>query len=121
MPDEPRPPLAQPHLPPQTVADPRRLFLHEPGWQVALKLGSTREFCYMMAPGQDFYHRLLDGEVYLFHGDERLCLACAERRGLLAYEPKGLRPQEEVFEMDVHPAVIGVEFDLAPPPRDPRG
>ena len=35
------------------------------------------EFCYMMAPGQDYYHRLLDGEVYLFNGDERVCLACA--------------------------------------------
>ena len=53
----------------------------------------------MMAPGQDYYHRLLDGEVYLFKADEKLCLACAERRGLLAYDPKGLR--EPIRRADV--------------------
>jgi hypothetical protein len=68
-----------------------RIFLREPGWQVAVKVGSERSFCFMMAPGQDHYHRLLDGEIYVFHGDERLCLRCAERRGLLAHEPKRLR------------------------------
>ena len=26
-----------------------------------------------MVPGQDYYHRLLDGELFLHHGDERLC------------------------------------------------
>ena len=65
-----------------------RVFLHEPGWRIALKIGNVREFCYQMAPGQDYYHRLLDGEVYLHHGDERLCVACAERRGLLSHHPK---------------------------------
>jgi hypothetical protein len=67
-----------------------RLFVREPGWKVALKVGSDRMFCYMMAPGQNYYHRLLDGEVYLSHGDERICLACASRRGLLSFEPRGL-------------------------------
>ena len=42
-----------------------RMFLAEPGWRIGVKTGSDREFCYMMAPGQDFYHRLLDGEVFL--------------------------------------------------------
>jgi hypothetical protein len=70
---------------------PRRLFLHEGGWRIVLKAGSEREFCYMAAPGQDYYHRLLDGEIYLTRGDEKLCVACAERRGLLAYEPRTLR------------------------------
>jgi hypothetical protein len=82
---------AQPSRPALPHEPSRRLFLHEPGWAVGLKVGSERVFCYMMAPGQDYYHRLLDGEVYLFHGDERLCLACAERRGLLSSEPKVLR------------------------------
>lgn len=77
-----------------------RLFLHEPGWRVTLKAGSEREFCYAMAPGQDFYHRLLDGEVYLFNNEERLCLACAERRKLLSYWPKGLRDPVPIVEID---------------------
>lgn len=67
-----------------------RLFVREPGWKVALKIGSDRLFCYMMAPGQNHYHRLLDGEVYISHGEERICLACASRRGLLSFEARGL-------------------------------
>lgn len=85
---------------PEIAPEPHRLFLHEPGWRVALKVGSDREFCYAMAPGQDFYHRLLDGEVYLFNNEERLCLACAERRKLLSYKPKGLRDPVPVVEID---------------------
>ena len=78
---------------------PHRLFLHEPGWKVALKVGSDREFCYAMSPGQDYYHRLLDGEVYLLGTEERLCLACAERRGLLSYKPKGLKDPVPIVEI----------------------
>ena len=69
----------------------RRLFLHEPGWQIGVKIGSEREFCYQMAPGENYNHRLLDHEVYLYNIEERICFACAERRGLLSFEPKALR------------------------------
>lgn len=68
-----------------------RLFLFEPGWRIGRKASSEREFCYMIAPGQDYYHRLLDGEIYLFKADEKVCLPCAARRGLLRYDPKLLR------------------------------
>ncbi len=68
-----------------------RMYLAEPGWRIGVKSGSDREFCYMVAPGQDFYHRLHDGEVFLHRHDEKLCLACASRRGLLVGEPRRLR------------------------------
>jgi hypothetical protein len=68
-----------------------RLYLAEPGWRIGVKAGNDREFCYMTAPGQDFYHRLLDGEIFLYRHDEKLCLACASRRGLLVGEPRRLR------------------------------
>jgi hypothetical protein len=70
---------------------PPRMYIFEPGWRVSIKRGSHREFCYMMAPGQDYYHRLLDGELFLHHGDERLCFGCAVRRGVIAFEPRRLR------------------------------
>lgn len=95
---------------------PRRLFIHEPGWRIGQKVGSVREFCYMIAPGQDYYHRLLDGELFLFHGDERLCLACAERRGLLSYEPKGLREAPTLIEIET--SNIG-EWELLFRPDEP--
>jgi hypothetical protein len=80
----------QPEPPPSPGSNPRRLFLHEKDWRVEVKLDSEREFCYMMAPGQDYYHRLRDGEIYLVRGDEKLCLACAERRGLLSFAARTL-------------------------------
>jgi hypothetical protein len=94
----------------ETSYRPHRLFLREPGWRIALKTGSTREFCYVMAPGQDFYHRLQDGELYVFHGDERLCLACAQRRGLLSYEPKPLR--ESVVYLDYEGLQNPSDYDV---------
>lgn len=78
-----------------------RVFLHEAGWQVALKVGSEREYCYMMSPGQDYYHRLLDGEIYLTRSDEKLCFACAHRRGLLARTGKQLRPSIAGLNLEV--------------------
>ena len=69
----------------------RRMFLFEKGWRINLKTTSSREFCYQMAPGENHYHRLLDGEVFLQRDDERLCMACACRRGLISNEPRRLK------------------------------
>ncbi len=33
----------------------RRLFLLESGWRISIKTDSQRAFCFMMAPGQDFW------------------------------------------------------------------
>jgi hypothetical protein len=76
--------------PPPPGPDPRRLFLYDKEWRIAVKLDSHREFCYMMAPGEDHYHRLREGEIYLAREDEKLCLACGERRGLLCFSPRTL-------------------------------
>jgi hypothetical protein len=92
---------------------PRRLYLHEPGWQIGLKVGSVREFCYMMAPGQDYYHRLSDGEVFLYRNDERICVACAERRGLLSYEPRTLREPPILLDLDMPEGPP--EIEIGPP------
>ena len=94
-------------------APPRRVFLHEPGWRVVLKVGSIREFCYQMEPGQEYYHRLLDGEIYIYHGDEKLCLACAQRRGLLSYQAKTLKDGLYPLDRNVDPANITDPIALA--------
>ena len=104
---EPEPPPPSPEIPP------RRLFLREPGWRVALKVGSERAFCYMMEPGKDYYHRLLDGEIFVYHDDERICLACAVRRGLLSYEARGLGGQPlSLLNLD---SPTSSQFDVLPP------
>ncbi len=68
-----------------------RLFIREPGWKAALKLGSERMFCFVMNPGEEHYHRIADGEIHLHRADERICIPCADRLGLLHYEPRTLR------------------------------
>jgi|GEM_PF-1886359 len=68
-----------------------RLFLFEPGWRVVVKPDSAREFCHAIAPGQTEYHRLSQGELYLEGPEEKLCLVCARRRGLLTTEPLPLK------------------------------
>jgi hypothetical protein len=94
----------------QTDLDLPRLFLREPGWKIAMKNGSEREFCHAITPGQDHYHRLADGEIYLVRGDERLCLPCAGRRGLLVSEPKVLR--EPVVSIDLDREEGLFDYDL---------
>lgn len=102
---------------PQRDAVLPRLYLREPGWRVAVKQDSQREFCYTVSPGEDHYHRLSAGEIYLFRGDEKICFRCADRYGILEMAPRPLRdpvapPRLEATEV--------VPFDLAPhPPGGP--
>lgn len=77
-----------------------RMYIHVAGWRVSIKRGSDRVFCHVMAPDQDYYHRLLDGELYLHQADERICLSCAARRGIIAYEPRRLRDEPPLFLAD---------------------
>jgi hypothetical protein len=100
---------------------PRRLFLHEPGWTIGLKVGSEKAFCYMMNPGQDYYHRILDGEIYLYNDDERLCFGCAERRGLINDQPRGLAMSQPSMDIEIAPDDRGSQFDLVPPSEDGDG
>jgi hypothetical protein len=91
------------------MAPGRRMFIFEAGWRVGVKTGSMRELCYMIAPGQDYYHRLLDGEVFLVRDGERLCLSCAARRGLISFEPKQLR--ESIASVPVDSEALPLELD----------
>ena len=61
----------------------RRLYLPAAeGWQVRVKSG-PREYCYYQSPGEDWFHTLVDGELFLQNGEEKICLNCALRRGVL--------------------------------------
>ncbi len=97
-------------------SEPRRLFLREPGWRVNLKTDSQREFCYAAAPGQDYYHRLQTGEVFVSLGEEKLCIPCAARRGLIEYEPRSLRDPIGPITLDAEGPVSA--FELRPPGSD---
>ncbi len=63
-----------------------RLFLpgFEDGWSVAVKTTWDRDYCFAKNPGEDFYHLLMAGELYVEHDGGRYCLACAHRRGVIS-------------------------------------
>jgi len=86
-----------------------RLFVREPNWKVVLKQGSERMFCFLMQPGETTYHRIGDGEIYLKRGDEQVCIPCADRQGLLHYEPKVLRTSVQDLALKAEP---GDEYHL---------
>lgn len=64
-----------------------RLFLPTAeGWDAGIKQGWEREYCHAKNPGEDFFHLLMNGEVYLQRGSEKVCLNCALRRGVASRE-----------------------------------
>jgi hypothetical protein len=61
----------------------RRLYApFSDGWSVRIKTGQ-REFCHYRQPGEEWFHILINGELYLQRGSERVCLNCAHRQGIL--------------------------------------
>lgn len=61
----------------------RRLYLpRSDGWEFCVKSG-PREYCYYRNPGEEWFHLLIDGELFLQFGDGKVCLNCALRHGIL--------------------------------------
>lgn len=61
-----------------------RLYLpRQEGWQAHIKRSWQKEYCYLKNPGEDYFHLLISGEIYLQRGEEKYCLNCALRHGIL--------------------------------------
>ncbi len=64
-----------------------RLYVPEQDrWTAAIKRDWLKEYCFGQNPGEDFYHLLLCGEIYLQHGTEKYCLNCALRHGFVTHD-----------------------------------
>ncbi len=64
-----------------------RLYVPESaGWKAAIKQDWNKEYCYIQRPGEDFYHLLVTGEIYLQRGTEKYCVSCALRHGYVTHE-----------------------------------
>ena len=53
------------------------------GWFAHIQRETERQYCYAKAPGQDYFHLIIPGEIFIQKGDEKLCLMCAVRMGVL--------------------------------------
>ena len=59
-----------------------RVYVIDPElWEARVKQDSERMHCYQQNPGEDYFHLIAKGEVYVVGGTEKLCLRCALRRG----------------------------------------
>ena len=54
------------------------------GWQVRVKTTWEREYCFAMNPDEEFHHLLMAGELYVEFDEEKFCLECARRRGVIS-------------------------------------
>lgn len=64
-----------------------RVYLHDPAmWTAVVKQTTEKMYCYQRNPGEDYFHLILMGEIYLESGDEKLCLRCALRRNALTQD-----------------------------------
>ncbi len=61
----------------------RRLYVpFSEGWEVRIKTG-PRDYCSFRSPGEDGFHLLVSGEIYLQYGSQKMCLRCAYRQGFI--------------------------------------
>jgi hypothetical protein len=51
------------------------------GWTAHVKSDASREYCYLKHPGEDYFHLLTTGEIYLENNEEKFCLNCALAHG----------------------------------------
>ena len=70
----------------ETVRDERLYVPYPEGWEFKVKRGGDREYCYFQAPGEEHFHLLIPGELYLQRGAERYCFNCALRQRVLTHD-----------------------------------
>lgn len=64
--------------------DDRRLYVTQPdNSEIRIKPTWEKEYCHGKNPGEDYFHLLICGEIYVIFGHEKYCLNCALRRGLV--------------------------------------
>ena len=64
-----------------------RVYLRDPAmWSAVVKPTTEKMYCYQRNPGEEYFHLILMGEIYLENGDEKLCLRCALRRNALTQD-----------------------------------
>jgi hypothetical protein len=64
-----------------------RLYLPDgEGWEAHIKQNSEKVYCYSKHPGEDYFHLIVNGELYLVRDHEKYCLRCGLRLGILTQD-----------------------------------
>lgn len=74
------------HDPPEPSSErDARLYVPRPeGWEARVKTSSEKCYCYVQNPGEDYFHLIVYGEIFLQRGYETICLNCARRQGFIS-------------------------------------
>ncbi len=101
----------------EPTKDDRRVYVpHLEGVEARIKTDCAKEYCYLKAPGQDYYHLLIAGEIYIHRGQEKLCLNCAFKMGIITHERMHWQRRTSMMS---HPSQESVEtFDILPTAED---
>lgn len=78
-----------PDSPPQDRPASPDLRLYVPDallWTVRVLTKTDRQYCHQHAPGEDYFHLIAPGEIYVEGDEEKLCLNCAFRRGIITQD-----------------------------------
>lgn len=74
------------------------------GWSAQIKQNWEQEYCYSKFPGEDWFHFLANGEIFIVRGTEKFCLTCALRLNILTrnrlFWQKGSSEAAEVPPLD---------------------
>jgi len=79
--------LPEPAPSPQTQqpADHRLYVPETDNWKAQILNTWDKVYCFSKNPGQDYYHLIVHGEIYVQRGDEVYCLNCGLRDGILTH------------------------------------
>lgn len=66
-----------------SARDPRLYAPYPEGTEAHIKHGWEKEYCFLQNPGEDHFHLLINGEIFIQRANEKYCLRCALRHGLL--------------------------------------
>lgn len=91
----------KPDIPPAAEPPDGRLYLPDTeGWSARVKNGWDKLYCFYKLPGQDYFHLLMGGEVYLERGEEVVCLMCALRRGIVTTDRLNWQHRGRAIRLD---------------------
>lgn len=91
-------------VPPVAKSADLRVYLPEhEAWVAQIKRSWDTEYCFTANPGEDHFHLLLNGEVFLQKGSEKYCLNCAMRQKVITADRLYWQHSSSSFETVIQP------------------
>ena len=98
------------------TAEDRRLYVpYLDSVEVRVKADHAKEYCYLKATSQDYYHLLVAGEVYVQRGHEKFCLDCAYKVGIVTSDRQHWQRRTSMMSHTSSEPDDAETFEILPP------